>query len=85
MKDVAGYVSLVVVALEAINKLVDSAAIDRAGDVLAAVKAICKSVQEARAGEVTPQMAKEQIDKLLAALKDNDAAVDAALREKFPT
>ena len=54
-----------------------------AADALTAIGAIVGSVQRGDVDKMDPAQAQQQIDKLVAALSDNDVDADRAVEQKF--
>lgn len=77
--------SLAVFAADQIRKLVKSPVVAEGDNIVNAIAGIFDAVESAAGGHVTPQMAQAQIDGLVAAIRSNDAAADAALDQRFPT
>ncbi len=77
-------IELVQFALAAVRKISHAQALATAADAVEAIRQVYKAVDAAVAGNVTPEEARTAIAQLLADLKANDAAADAALAVKFP-
>jgi DNA-directed RNA polymerase subunit F len=71
-------------ALKAIREIVDSKAVRAAAELADAVRQVYAHVADATVGKITPEHAKQAIENLVARLRENDAAADAALDAKFP-
>lgn len=58
--------------------------LEASADALTTIGAIVDAVAKGNIDAIDPEDAGEQIDHLLRALRENDAAADAALDDKFP-
>lgn len=85
-------VKILAMALSAIEQIVDSARDSKlfddskaqaASDALLAIGAIVETVKSGKLEGLDPKEAQEELDLLLAAIGDNDDAVDAAVDAKF--
>jgi hypothetical protein len=76
-------IDLLTTALHEIGKLATAATSSTAADAISVIRAIYDAVKRADSHEITSSAAKAEIQKLLGKIADNDAAADAALKDKF--
>lgn len=79
----AEIVGLVAVALKTIGEIVDSRATRAAAETVDAIEKVLGAVQDATTRHVTPEQAASAIGDLGRRLRDNDAAADEKLRQRF--
>ena len=75
--------ALVTQGLTIINTLVSGASAGNAASVLTIIKVIIASLQQGFTGDLTVDQVHAELKKLTESITGNDAAVDAALKEKF--
>ncbi len=85
LKAAGAVAPLVVDALQAVKELIDRHAGvsgKDAADILTAVRAIVSELDRVEAGQVTPERARDEINRVRAALAQNDARADAIIRRR---
>jgi hypothetical protein len=83
-KDKEGFVSLALEALFHVFTLVGNSRSDNAASILTVLRVLLKHVEEAYKGDLTPEVARKELQKLLDAVAETDAEIDAAIKRKSP-
>jgi transcription termination factor NusB len=83
LTDKDGFVNLAMEALSHVFTLVGNSRADNAASILTVLRVLLKHVEEAYKGDLTPEAARKELRKLLDAVAETDAEIDAAIKKKF--
>lgn len=83
IKDKEGFVDVALQALGYVFTLVGNSRSDNAASILTVLRVLLKHVEESYKGDLTPAAAREELQKLMDAIAETDAEIDAAIKKKF--